>query len=109
MTKAITILYKISHHHKEKIFAVLIASIILTACAYVFLLQKAIINVVQREKVSKNVAIVSMNVNDLEGQYFSLKNVVTLELAHSKGLKDAVVTAYISKKSLTAMASPNEL
>ncbi|MDP3962366.1 MAG: hypothetical protein Q8Q03_00655 [bacterium] len=104
MTKTLTILYRASQHHRERVFAVLIAAIVFTACTYVFLLQKAIINVVQREKVSKSVTSASMAVNDLEARYFSLKDTVTLELAHSKGLKDAEVTAYISKKSLTAMA-----
>ncbi len=104
MAKAITTIYKASHQHRERIFAVLVVSILLTACAYVFLLQKAIINVVQREKISKTAAEISMSVNELEAKYFTLKNTVTLELAHSKGLKDAEVTAYISKKSVTALA-----
>lgn len=104
MAKAITTIYKVSHQHRERIFAVLIVSILLTGCAYVFLLQKAIINVVQREKISKTAAEISMSVNELEAKYFTLKNTVTLELAHSKGLKDAEVTAYISKNSVTALA-----
>jgi hypothetical protein len=109
MTKVLTIAYQFSHHYREKIFAILIASIVFVGFTYVFLLQKAILNVVQREKVSKSIDLVSAKVNDLEANYFTLKNSVTLELAHSKGLKDAEVTAYISKKALTAMASHNEL
>lgn len=104
MTKTITILYRATQHHRERVFAVLVACIFVTACAYIFLLQKAIVNVVQREKISKGASAVSMEINELEAKYFSLKNAITLELAYSKGLKPAEVTSYISMKSLTALA-----
>ena len=109
MTQTITILYKFSHHYRERIFRVLVATILVTACAYVFLLQKAIVNVVQRQKVSLETKSLSVKVGNLEEKYFSLKNGVTLDLAHSKGLKDAEVISYISKKPVTAMALHNEL
>ena len=32
-----------------------------------------------------------------------------MELARAKGFQDSEVTSFISKKSLTAFASPNEL
>ncbi len=97
------------HRYRERIFAVLVVAIFVTWCAYVFLLQKAIINVVQREKISRDITSAFADVADLEERYFLLKNTVTLDLAHTKGLKNAEVTSYISKKSLTAMASYNEL
>ncbi len=109
MTRIITNIYKASHHHKERVFSILVVSILLTMFAYGFLLQKAIINVVQRQEISKNISAISVDVGDLEEEYFSLKNGITLELAHTKGLKDAEVVSYLSKKSLTAMASQNEL
>lgn len=88
---------------------VLIASILTVFFAYIFFLQKAIINVVEREKLSKQTSEVVISVSDLETKYFSMKNAITLSLAHSKGLKDAEVVSYISKKSLTAMAPSHEL
>lgn len=109
MTRAITIAYRVSHQYREKIFAVLIAAVILSACAYVFLLQKAIVNVVERQRVSSETKELSVQVGDLEEKYFSIKNTITLDLAQEKGLKKAEVISYISKKPLTAMAVPNEL
>ncbi len=109
MTRALSIVYKASHYHRERIFVILVVAILLIVCSYVFLLQKAIINVVQREKASQQVTSVSIEVGDLEGKYFSLKNSVTLELAHAKGLKDVEVTTYISKKPLTVMALHNDI
>jgi hypothetical protein len=109
MTKAITIAYKISHQYKERIFAILVAAILLTAFAYVFLLQRAIVNVVERQKVSQETKALSVKVGGLEEKYFSIKNTITLDLAHSKGLKDAQDISYISKKAVTAMALPHEI
>ena len=109
MTQTITLLYKFSHDYRERIFRVLVATILVTAFEYVFLLQKTIVNVVQRQKVSLETKSLSVKVGNLEEKYFSLKNGVTLDLAHSKGLKDAEVISYISKKPVTAMALHNEL
>ncbi len=109
MTQTLNMAYRFSRDYKEKIFAVLISSIIITACAYVFLLQKAIVNVVQRQHVSSEMKSTSVEVSELEEQYFGAKSKITLDLAHAKGLKDARDISYISKKSLTAMASHNEL
>lgn len=108
MTKLLTIAYKASHHHRERIFIVLIASIIFTACTYVFLLQKAIVNVVERERVSLQVKSASADVGSLEEKYFSLKNAITIDLAHAKGLKNAENITYISKKPVTAMVTHHE-
>lgn len=109
MTKTITMTYSILHRYREKLFVLLVAGILVAAASYVFLLQRAIVNVVAREKVVAEVNIKTTDVAGLEAKYFTLKNSVTLDMAHSKGFKDAPVTAYISKKSVTAMASHDEL
>jgi cell division protein FtsL len=108
MTRALTMAYKISHHYKERIFVILIAAILLVACSYVFLLQKAIVNVVQRQHVVAEAKETSVDVSDLEAQYFTVKNKITIDLAYSKGLKNADTVSYISKKPVTAMASHYE-
>ena len=109
MVKFITISYKVLHKERERLFYILIASIIFTISLYGFLIQKAIMNVVAREDIAKEIALTGAKVGDLEGKYLSLKNSITIDLAYEKGLKDAVAPYYISKKSITAMASKNEL
>ncbi len=104
MNRALTISYKALHVYRERIFWFLIVSILLVAGSYAFLLQKAIENVVQREKISEEIDIVSTRVGDLEIEYISLKNGINLEVARGRGFRDAVVTSYIGKKSVTAMA-----
>ncbi len=109
MTKTLTILYQTSRHHRERIFATIIAAIVFCAFAYAFLLQKAIVNVIQREKISKEDKSISINVRDLEEKYFSIKNTITQDLARLKGLKNPEVISYISRRPPTAMASNHEL
>lgn len=95
-------------HYREKIFVGLVAAIILASCAYAFLLQKAIMNVVAREKISTDIRTLSTSVSELEAKYLTVKNTINIELAHAKGFKNAEVSNFISKKSLTAMAHSYE-
>ena len=109
MTKILTNLYKTSNHYREKIFVILISAILLVSFSYVFLLQKAILNVIQRGKITQQINSSSIATSELEQKYFSLKNTITMEMAYAKGLKSAEVTSYITKKPLTAMALHNEI
>lgn len=109
MTQAITQNINSIYKYKEKIFIFLVVAIFTSIFAYLFLLHKAIANVVVRESVIKENRELTNTVNDLEAKYFSVKNTIDIEMAHEKGFKDPEVTAFISKKSLTAMANHNEL
>jgi hypothetical protein len=95
--------------YKERIFYFLVGAIIVLASSYAFFLHNAITNVVERENIVKETRLASAAVSELEAKYFSVKNSIDIELAHAKGFKDSDVSAFISKKSLTAMAHPNEL
>ena len=95
--------------YKERIFFILAVAIVISACAYGFLIEKAIMNVVAREDVIKQSRTVSSSVSSLEEKYFSIKNNINIELAHAKGFKDAPASLFISSKPLTAMVSHNEL
>ena len=91
--------------YRERIFIVLVAAVVLASCAYAFLLQEAIMNVVAREKISAEIRTTSTSVSELEAKYLSVKNTINIELANAKGFKNAEVSNFISKKSLTAMAN----
>jgi hypothetical protein len=109
MTKTITIAYRLTHEHRKHIFVLLFTSILLTAFAYAFLLQKAIFNLVERQKVVSEERAMATKLADLEEKYFALKNTVTLDLAEEKGFSVTESVSYISKKPRTAMAAPHEL
>lgn len=97
-------------NHRERVFAILVGCCVLGAVVYGYSLQKAIVNVVQREEMVKLMQRESSAVADLESKYFSLKNAVSLDLAHRKGFKDAPVAVFISKKALgSTLTLNNEL
>jgi hypothetical protein len=95
--------------YREKILSLLVIGIVVSVFSYIYLLHSAIANVVTRADVAKESRELSTKVSELEAKYFSVKNTINIELAHSKGFKDSVATSFISKKSLTAMANHNEL
>jgi hypothetical protein len=109
MKNTIKILYAIINTHKERLFTFLLIAILISGAMYGFLLKNTIDNVVEREKLSKETKSLLTNISDLETKYFSLKNDVTIDIAYSRGFKNPVNTEYISKKSVTAMVSKNEL
>jgi hypothetical protein len=109
MTKVIVNNLNSIYSYKERIFKILVVGIAICALSYAYLLHGAIKNVVEREKISKASQTISGKINELESNYFAIKNTVDIELAHAKGFKDGEISTFISKKSLTAMANHNEL
>lgn len=109
MTQALAHNFTTMMRYKERLFVLLVGCVVVTACAYAFLLQKAVVNVVEREQIVRDIALRSTHVSELESKYLSLKSAVTMELAHTKGFQDVPVSNYISKKSVTAMISTHEL
>lgn len=91
--------------YREKIFIFLVAGIITCIFSYAYLLHQAITNVVARENVVKESRVLATELGELEAKYFVVKNTINIELAHEKGFKDAEISSFISKKSLTAMAN----
>lgn len=108
MTKAISQNIQSILRYREAILFTLIFSIIISACAYGFLIEKAIMNVVGREDLIKKSRMISASLVPLEEKYFSIKNNINIDLAHAKGFRDADPSIFITSKSLTAMASHNE-
>src|SRR4051812_36757797 len=100
MTKAIAKKANFIMYYRERVFAVLVACLLISLCWYGYSLRQAIDHVVVRESIIKQMQSKSSNVANLESKYFSLKNSVNIELAHKVGFKDASVSMYISKKSL---------
>jgi hypothetical protein len=95
--------------YKERILPVLVMGILISVGSYVFFVHKAIVNVVEREKIVKDIREKATVVSDMESKYLVAKNKINIELAHAKGFQDAEVTSYISKKALTAYVPNNEI
>ncbi len=95
--------------YRGRIFSFLTFGLIISSFLYVYFLHNAISNVVEREKIVKENRVISTAVGELEVKYFSIKNSINIELAYSKGFKDAAVSSFIPKDSITAMAHANGL
>ncbi len=109
MTQVIAQNINIVLKNRERLFFILIAGILLFVSSYIYFVHSVIVNVVERDKIIKSIHQESTTISELESNYFSLKNKINLELAHSKGFQDSEVSTFISKKSLTAFVSHNEL
>lgn len=109
MTQAIAQNINKISRYKEIIFIFLATSIVILTLCYAYFVHGAIVNVVEREKIVKDIREKSTTVSELESTYFKEKDKINIELAHAKGFVDAEVSSYISKKSLTAYVVHNDL
>lgn len=109
MTQVIAENIQTVFRYREKIFTILVIGIFLCASYYAYIIHSTIVNVVEREKITNIIHEKLTKVSELESIYFSTKEKINIELAHSKGFEDTDVSTFISKKSLTAFVSHNEL
>jgi hypothetical protein len=100
MTKVLVKQAKNIMNHREAVFFILAACFVLSLFSYAFSVRQAVINVVTREALIKEIHTKSTDVSELETEYFGLKNAVNIELAHKEGFKEAPVSMFISKKAL---------
>ena len=92
---------------RGNIFWSLAVGVIITLGLYAYFLSSTVYTTVLRQQAEKSIATLEGNAGTLEANYLTVKNTVTIELAHSKGFKDIVVTQYISRKSLAKSLSLN--
>lgn len=109
MTQVIAENYNSMLMYRGKIFFLLVIGIIILVSTYISLIHSTVINVVEREKVINEIREKSTIVSELESNYFAMKDKINIELARAKGFQDSEVSSFISKKSLTAFVSHNEL
>ncbi len=64
--------------------------------SYAGLVHSMVRNIVAREVMVKQNRIYAGSIGELEAQYFSLKNSVTIEVAQNMGFVEPVTLSYIS-------------
>ncbi len=75
---------------------------------YVYLVNATIMNIVARENAASQISELSSSVGTLEYKYMTLKNSVTIDLAHTKGFTDASPTSFLARKDLAPALSYND-
>ena len=108
MTKALAVpMSKLQAMSTKKLFFVLLTALILMFASYVYLVNKTIMNVVARERTEKTLSKLSTTIGGLEFKYITLKNNITLELAHAKGFQDSTNTTFLAKNASNVSLSYN--
>lgn len=79
-------------------FYILAIILVVLSALYMFLMNRTVMNVVERENIERQIADKSSSLAEIEFSYISSKNTVTLEKAHEIGFIDAVPSTYIARK-----------
>ncbi len=79
--------------------------------SYGFLVQNSIVNVVNRQNMENEIAVLNSHIIELEAGYIKAKNAITPEIARDLGFKEAVnqkfVTRTVTYPSVSLLTSGN--
>ena len=76
---------------------------------YVYFVNCAIINVVERQKIEREIASVSSRISDLESSYISLSGKINTDYAFSRGFVKVTKEKYVHRKTFSANVSFNQV
>lgn len=94
-------------YSEKKVFWYLVLLIVFCSGFYLYFVNGAIINVVERQKAEKEIAALSSRVNDLDSDYLTLNNKINLDYALSLGFSAVGKEKYVSRKVLSVSVSLN--
>lgn len=99
---------KILQFNTEKnIFRVLVSIFILCAIFYIYIINVTVRNIVTRGDLENKISEMSLTIGNKEFQYISLRNGVTLSMAHSLGFREVKEKTYISNKAVSYVSYLN--
>ena len=80
-------------------YATIVSFLLIVAMliSYAYLINKAVLNVVAREKAESQIATLNSHVGDLEYKEMTLQSTLTLDLAHSLGFTDTTNVTFVSR------------
>lgn len=94
---------------ERKAFWYLVLFAVVFAGFYIYFVNGAIINVVERQKIEKEISSINSRISDLESSYISLNNKISLDYAFSAGFVKVAKEKYVYRKTLGANLSFNRL
>ena len=95
--------------HGKKLFWSLACLLLLATSFYVYLMNTAALNGVRWEGAEKEITSIEATVSELESEYLSLKQSVTLSTAYAMGFEDVKAIKFISAKKVGTVAAVNEI
>ncbi len=84
---------------EKKMFAVLLASIVLSVFLYIFFIGVMSVSAAQRGGIEIQVRTTSSYISELESEYMSLENNITLSYAYKMGFNDPKEIAFATRKT----------
>ena len=86
------------------LFWTLLFTIVSCFFVYVFLVNSAIVHIVDRKVTQAEYRDVAANISELESQYFQLQSVITPEYAINLGFKESSGTIFAVRGSYSGLA-----
>ncbi len=83
--------------------------LLLVTSVYIYLINTAALNGVRWGRAEQDITSVGTTVSDLESQYLSLKQSVTLSMAYARGFEDVKVVKFIATEKVGTVAAANEI
>lgn len=83
---------------ERKTFWVLFITLIILSGSYGYLVNKTILNIVDRESIEENIITLNSKISESEFEYIALKNQVNIDYAYSLGFDDAKNMKFASRK-----------
>lgn len=102
-----TIAKRIDDDLTKKISVIAGALLVLSIFSYLYFLNGAILNVVERKNIEKEIVELNSEVLVLETEYINLESAVDLKMASELSFVETSITKYVSKKSLGKSLSLN--
>jgi len=82
----------------KKIFWSLGVFLLFFLIFYVYLINQTILNIVARENIESDIVVLNSEISEMEFEYISQKNAVTLGYAYSLGFEDADNIKFASRR-----------
>lgn len=96
-------------YSERKAFWYLVLTAVLLSGFYIYFVNGAIMNVVERQKIEKQIASINSRVSDLESSYLALNDKINVDYAMSIGFVKVAKEKYVYRKALGAKLSLNHL
>ena len=84
---------------EKKMFAILLASIVLSVLLYVFFIGVMSVSAAQRGGLETQIRVTSANISELESEYMSLEGGITLSYAYLLGFDEPKEIAFATRKT----------
>jgi len=84
---------------EKKMFAILLAGIVLSVLLYIFFIGVMSVSAAQRGGLETQIRVTSAYVSELESEYMSLESDITLSYAYSLGFDEPKEIAFATRKT----------